>query len=1004
MAEALVAIHAAGIVHRDLKPGNVMVTDAGHVKVMDFGVAGRTPPADLENASTISGKLTIPGAVVGTPAYMSPEQVRGADTDGRSDLFALGVMLFEALTGHHPFLGGNAVETAAAILQNPPGTKEDLKFLQLYGELGKTVLALLEKYPAARPPSAAEAARRLHVAANELTGVATPQATQARPRVWMALALAAVLVVAGYLAWVSPWKTPPPAPAAAVSGARHSVAVLPFEVRGDPDLEPERGAMVADLVAATLGESAQLRSISPDRIGEALATVHDSSQPSAGMNRVRAVLSPEWLVAGTLYHEEGELLATVRLYRGSGEKEVRSFQVKAHLSSELAQQAAARLLEATGAKGAAGSSPARPAPRFAASEDAQLLLRDARHLAQQSGYARAIAQLEKAIALDPGFVDAHVLLADLLAKVGYESRARETVQKATRLLGEQGVPPDSRQALQVAAVQGRLLGLPSGLESLKRLGQSYPDEPDNWLALASALNLAGNEAEATTAVDRAAALDAQDVRPLRVRAQILMGQGKLDEARPILDAAEKRYRELGFDAGVAEILEAQGYLKFMEKRYEEGAADYRRAAAQFRQAGLPIRALGDDQSVADMNLKLWRLDEAEAGYRHALEGLKEAGHYSEIVDTLSGLGALQLRQRKMAEAEATLKEADEEATKLGNEQLRVAPLINLAWVYCFTGRTQQAANLASKAIEIANAVGETQSIASGRVVIASAASLEGRFQEAGKSFQEMADEAAKKGSKSRQGFLLGQLAENQEQAEEPGKALETINLAITLQEASGPSAELGNRYACRARLQALLGKDEAARSDLARAESLTVQQKDLPTVRDILAWTRAWVDLKSGKIDKTLADVSVAADPGERRSPSRATAEIVRAQAQLLAGDARGAAQAAAKAAAHPWTSQPDKAAGALVLSGALAALRQNAQSLQQARAVLAAAERMQLPLTQARSVALILRIAPDVPDAAKLKEQGRAQLQRYLGAIPEEARAAVRARSDLKEAQEMFE
>jgi len=92
------------------------------------------------------------------------------------------------------------------------------------------------------------------------------------------------------------------------------------------------------------------------------------------------------------------------------------------------------------------------------------------------------------------------------------------------------------------------------------------------------------------------------------------------------------------------------------------------------------------------------------------------------------------------------------------------------------------------------------------------------------------------------------------------------------------------------------------------------------------------------------------------------------------------------------------------VLSGALAALRQNAQSLQQARAVLAAAERMQLPLTQARSVALILRIAPDVPDAAKLKEQGRAQLQRYLGAIPEEARAAVRARSDLKEAQEMFE
>src|SRR4029453_14543416 len=158
--------------------------DAGHVKVMDFGVSGRTPAADVpadstadvENASTVSDKLTMPGEGGGTPPYMSPEQLRGRETDGRSDLFALGVMLFEALTGHHPFHGGNSVETAAAILHNPPRTDAGLKVLELQGELGKTILALLEKNPAARPHSAAEAARRLHVAASELTGVLAPSA------------------------------------------------------------------------------------------------------------------------------------------------------------------------------------------------------------------------------------------------------------------------------------------------------------------------------------------------------------------------------------------------------------------------------------------------------------------------------------------------------------------------------------------------------------------------------------------------------------------------------------------------------------------------------------------------------------------------------------------------------------------------------------------------------------------------------------------------------------
>jgi serine/threonine protein kinase len=118
IADALEGAHRRGIVHRDLKPSNVMLIPEGHVKVMDFGLAKRmTPDGEDEDISTV---LTQEGAAVGTVPYMSPEQVRGQSLDTRSDIFSLGVILYEMVTGVHPFKKDSIMDTAQTILSVTP--------------------------------------------------------------------------------------------------------------------------------------------------------------------------------------------------------------------------------------------------------------------------------------------------------------------------------------------------------------------------------------------------------------------------------------------------------------------------------------------------------------------------------------------------------------------------------------------------------------------------------------------------------------------------------------------------------------------------------------------------------------------------------------------------------------------------------------------------------------------------------------------------------------------
>ncbi|HKW26776.1 MAG TPA: serine/threonine-protein kinase, partial [Terriglobales bacterium] len=160
LAEALAAAHEKGILHRDLKPANVMVTNEGRVKVLDFGLA-KDARAESSNGVTLtSAGHTQAGMVMGTPAYMSPEQLSGRTLDHRTDIFSMGVVLHEMATGCRPFEGSSSAELMSAILRDTPPDVSELR-TDLPADLARVIRHCLEKDPRHRVQTAREVGKEL---------------------------------------------------------------------------------------------------------------------------------------------------------------------------------------------------------------------------------------------------------------------------------------------------------------------------------------------------------------------------------------------------------------------------------------------------------------------------------------------------------------------------------------------------------------------------------------------------------------------------------------------------------------------------------------------------------------------------------------------------------------------------------------------------------------------------------------------------------------------------
>lgn len=676
LCQGLKAAHDEGVLHRDLKPQNIMIDEKENAFITDFGLA-----RSLDNES--SQALTATGMVPGTPMYMSPEQIKGEGLDRRSDIYSLGLILYEMVTGTFPFPAPSNYASLIRRTQERPENPRKIK-TDIPKYLAAVVMKCLENDPDLRYQDTSEIL-------NDLVSQEVHTTTMLRVRStirkrWKAAAILLMIAIPTLLLLM---QKPPPSEI-----GTQSLAVLPFVHANDDPASDWMRAGLQELLIGELHETDHVYVISSNRLQQTLRGLSvgssDKELATTVLEQISIASSAKYILAGSFEGKSDSLQAKVRVYY-FGEKPEVAQEIQATGSiSKVLEELTSKIRKQTGTDKKRNSKQTRTYSEMMTARSASVLkpYYEGLSLLRQERFQEAIDRLELALKEDPQFYPAQAELAFAYSEEGESGLAQKAAQAA--LQSTNSIPEPETYRLQ--ALLASLNDNDSGaIAAYKKLQDVYPDDPESYEALGRFYSEREDWNPAADQYKKAIELDGKNARYLMTLGRIELKMGNNQAGISNLTEALTLSSQLASDDERASLLNMMG-IAYRRMEYFESALEHYQKALQIRKrmndsAGIAM-ILGN---MSQVYFDLGRYEDARQGYLEALAIAEEQGDRRQEARMLNDLGFLAERACHLDDALTYYNRALQAARSDRAVEQITNRLNNIGWIYYLTGRFTDAA-------------------------------------------------------------------------------------------------------------------------------------------------------------------------------------------------------------------------------------------------------------------------------------------------------------------------
>ena len=709
---ALEAAHAEGVVHRDLKPQNVMVDKSGRVIVMDFGIARTMEP----------GSMTQTGALLGTPDYMSPEQVMGEHVDPRSDLFTLGVIFYELLVGALPY---KADTVSAAMYKRTKETPRPPIEVDptVPPRLSDIAAKCLQIDPTLRYQTATEIQQDIEAWRGGSTKrIPLPDpVVEKKPgisRTTMAIGAGALVVVAVAAVFISrqffsgPVTPPVAAPPSAI------LAILPLHnASGDTKLD-WLGSSMAGMLSTDVGQSASVAVVSADRVGGVLKDLRITPQTELDqptVKRIAAASNADTVVWGN-YSPLGDAVRLVvtlsDLKRGHDTSLTEDAANQGDILPAVDRLAAQIRKNLSISKSAVKELQLQAFKPSTQSIAALQSYESGLNLARDGKYSDAVTQFQAATKDDPQFALAFSKLAQAYSQLGQDDDAGEASLKAVNLSANL---PASEKYLIEASHDQIANDYPKAIDAYQNLVKASPNNADYLFDLGTAYEANGALDKAKESFQKVVQLDPRRIEALRAVGRVDIKAADdasgINSGITVLSSALGIATETGNDVERASILQALGVAYSALNRNEEALKNLQDALDIRKRLGLKKGVSESLQMMASVQEVTGKPELALKNYLEALSIRKEIGDKQGTANVLNDLGDLYADQGKFDDALKEYKESLAGEIEVHNDAMQGQAQNNVGHAYFAKGDFQDANTNFEQALAIREKLGVKGDIA-----------------------------------------------------------------------------------------------------------------------------------------------------------------------------------------------------------------------------------------------------------------------------------------------------